>query len=159
MAPILALYPFNPANMNSSSYSAPTTNYTTDNFGQIRIDQNFSDKDSFFGRYTIEDGLLNNGSGNISTLPTGTAFPQYVSLVEPNRNQFLTLSENHILSPTLLNTARLSYSRTKYNVHANAAAVLTGPNVSFVAGNPIGSMQVGGLTTRRRVRFRPAIRN
>lgn len=145
MAPILALYPYDHTNMNSSAYAAPTTNYSSDNFGQIRFDQNISDKDTFFGRYTIEDGLLNNGSGNISQLPTGTAWPGLVTLKEPNRNQFLTVSETHIFSPTLLNTARLSYSRTVYHFWAEAAPQLTGPSVSWVAGNPISMLQVGGL--------------
>ena len=147
MAPILALYPYNSANMNSTSYGAPTTNYSSDNFGQVRIDQNISDKDTLFGRYTIEDGLLNNGSGSISPLPTGTAWPGLVTLQEPNRNQFLTVSETHIFSPTLLNTARLSYSRTVYRIDAVAAPQLTGPSVSWVAGNPISMVQVGGGIT------------
>ena len=36
----------------------------------------------------------------------------YFRYLAPARNQWITLAENHIFSPTVLNTARFSFSRT-----------------------------------------------
>ena len=144
--PILALYP-SPNGGSTNTFTTSTQNLLNDDFGQIRIDQNISSSDSFFGRYTIDNALLNNGSGSLAIATSGTGFPQYFRYNSPSRNQFLTISENHIFSPTLLNTARLSFSRTNYRLHVDAAAATIGPGVSFVAGNPIGMDQISGLTT------------
>src|SRR5205807_815868 len=67
---------------------------------------------------------------------------------EPSRSQFITLSESHIFSPALLNTVRISFSRT--NILANLVADpsqtgqgVVGPNVSFLNGEPIGLIVIG----------------
>jgi hypothetical protein len=69
-----------------------------------------------------------------------------------SRSQFITLSENHIFSPTLLNTARISFSRTN---PASAPVVnpsqtgqqVVGPDVSFANGQPIGLIVIGSNGT------------
>jgi hypothetical protein len=68
-----------------------------DNF-VIKLDHNFSDSDSFLARYTFDDAEVNRGGVNFDT--------GFVS-----RNQYLTLEEKHIFSPTLLNVARVGYNR------------------------------------------------
>ncbi|MEE8461643.1 MAG: TonB-dependent receptor, partial [Acidobacteriota bacterium] len=69
-----------------------------DNF-VIKVDHNFSDSDSFFVRYTFDDATVQNELINFST--------GFVT-----RNQYLTLEEKHIFSPTLLNVARVGYNRS-----------------------------------------------
>ncbi|MGH9786224.1 MAG: carboxypeptidase regulatory-like domain-containing protein, partial [Terriglobia bacterium] len=70
-------------------------------YGQMRIDHAFSESDSFFGRYTIDD------SERIQprNLPG-------VGSLSASRAQYLTFSENHVVSPTVINQARFSYSRS-----------------------------------------------
>src|SRR5207249_4153633 len=55
VAPFLALYP-NP-NLPSNQYTYPAGQPTREDYGMLRMDQNFSASDNFFGRYTIDDSL------------------------------------------------------------------------------------------------------
>jgi hypothetical protein len=107
---------------------------TSVNYGQIRVDQNFSASDTLFGRYTVDDGIqktpLNPG---ISTQFGG-------------RNQFVTLSENHIFSAGVLNTVRASFSRTPIDALNILPPQLTGPQYSAVVGEPIPTISVGSLS-------------
>lgn len=134
IAPFLAQYPI-PQFGNNVTF--PFSEPTSDNYGQIRVDQNFSGKDSMFGRYTIEDSA--------QTIPY--SYPQFATTAA-NRNQFLTLSENHIFSPTILNTARFSFSRTNlYWVWHDAPSVTDNPALIMIPGYPMGSVAPGsGIT-------------
>jgi outer membrane receptor protein involved in Fe transport len=136
--PLLALYA--PAN---SSYTF--TRPTSVDYGQIRVDQNFSQNDSFFGRYTIEQAAeIVPGPGNDSSNAVPYGFKQFKDQWT-SRNQYLTLSESHIFSPSLLNSARVSYSRT--NIPTNyiiTDPAVTDANVSFIGqGTPMGLLVIG----------------
>jgi carboxypeptidase family protein/TonB-dependent receptor-like protein len=121
-----------PANSNSlAHYQFSTENILRQNYGQMRVDQNFSSSDMLFVRYTVDNAVVNTPNPII---------PQNTSQSN-NRNQYITLSENHILSPTVLNTGRFSFSRTRVNT-AGVDAIL-GP--AIVAGNPAGNFAIGGV--------------
>jgi carboxypeptidase family protein/TonB-dependent receptor-like protein len=136
--PLLALY--DPADTNYTQRSNQSVNY-----GQMRVDQNFGNADSLFARYTIEDaGNLVPGPGFGASV---YGFREFQNS-EPSRSQFITLSENHIFSPALLNTARISFSRT--NILADPVVSpsqtgqqVVGPDVSFTNGQPIGLVVIG----------------
>ena len=89
--------------LSCTGFGWPGANRDSENYGQIRVDENFSDKDTGFVRYTIGNGFVNNTAG-ICCQST-----------QPSRNQFLSLVENHIFSASVLNTARASFSRTVFN--------------------------------------------
>jgi hypothetical protein len=108
-----------------------TENTTRQNYGQIRVDQNFTTNDLLFARFTIDNAVINTPNPII---------PVNVSQAN-NRNQYITLSENHIFSPTVLNTARLSFSRTRVNT-AGVDKIL-GP--AIVPGQPAGNFAIGGV--------------
>jgi hypothetical protein len=95
------------------------------NFGQIRVDQNISASDSFFGRYTID-----NSYEVVAGQQPAFAGPE-ISETSTSRDQYLTLAETHIFSPALLNTARISYSRTLVPTNDNLTSALYNPSVSF----------------------------
>jgi len=76
------------------------TNNAREDFGQGRIDHQFSASDSLFGRYTVS----NASYLQVLDYPGSSRFP-YAN------DRFLTLAETHILSPTMLNTARFSFIR------------------------------------------------
>jgi len=100
----------------------------------MRVDQNISASDSFFSRYTIDNSVQIQNVG----------YPLFTTVL-PNRNQFLTLSENHIFSPTLLNTVRASFSRTNLP-ETNPSSGLVGPQYSMIPGMEFGGITVTGTT-------------
>jgi hypothetical protein len=143
--PILDLYPL--ANGPSNSFTLPASSKNRVDFGQIRVDQNIGASDSFFGRYTIDDGELNNATSSTATTPSGSAFPQYFRISGASRNQFLTVSESHIFSPSLLNTVRASYSRTNFAADNLYSQDFTTPAYALVTGQPMGPVSITGYTS------------
>jgi hypothetical protein len=136
--PLVALYA--PSNANYTFTSPETVHY-----GQMRVDHNLTKDDSLFARYTIEQAYeVVPGPGNDSSNAHPYGFKQFKD-TWTSRNQYVTLSESHIFSPTLLNTFRLSFSRT--NVPTNyiiTDPAVTDGSVSFVgAGTPMGLLVIG----------------
>jgi hypothetical protein len=159
IAPFLALQP-SPnvptpfGQLSHYAYSAPST--ASENYGQIRIDQNFSTSDTFFGRYTIDNGLFDNATTTEAVSSVGNNYPQF-GLAGNTRNQWLTLSENHIFNGSLLNTVRFSFSRT----HTTGSDIRTGlSNNDFgppiITGHPIGLLSIGGSNGGSYTEFGPA---
>ena len=112
-APLLALIPspdpgsmFNTSNGNPPVQTFNDHNSLGENYGQMRFDQTISDKDSFFARYTVDNAIQNETVGDFS----------YFREAPTARNQWITLAENHILSPTVLNAVRFSFSRTNASI-------------------------------------------
>ncbi|HVB33093.1 MAG TPA: TonB-dependent receptor [Patescibacteria group bacterium] len=141
MRPLFALY--SPPNGPSNTFAFGTSATAREYYGQMRVDQNFSAKDTFFARYTIDDATGNtpNGFNGIGA----ATFPGWRTLTT-SRYQFLTLSENHIYSPTVLGVTHLSYARTNYNVGNLDVPNRIGSDYSFVPGLPMGAISVPGVT-------------
>jgi hypothetical protein len=137
-----------PSCPTTNNYSTPASSQQSENYGQMRVDQTISTSDSFFGRYTIDQGFINNASSAAAVPPSGTvsSFPQFFRILGESRNQFLSLGETHIISPTLLNTARISYSRTNFDAQNLYSAAFKALNIpSFVpAGLPMGGVSISG---------------
>jgi len=140
--PLLALY--DPADSNYTQLSRASVNY-----GQMRVDHNFGKGDSLFARYTIEDSdQLVPGPGFGASV---YGFKEFQNTAT-SRSQFITLSENHIFSPTLLNTARISFSRTNPATDtavnpSQTGQQVVGPDVSFANGLPVGLVVIGSNGT------------
>jgi len=146
IAPFLALYPL-PNTTTIGAKGAVVShdifashNTTQQNYGQIRIDQNFSSADSLFGRYTVDNAVVNTTANPASS---SVFFLQGDSSQANNRNQYITLSETHIFSPSVLNTARLSFSRT----HPSTVGVDATPGPSVIGNFPMGNIGIGGGTS------------
>ncbi len=103
-AAMLALYPMPqyllPNNPNVGVYNYVGAQTSPENFFLGRVDWNISDKDSFFGRYQID-------YGNRTTYGGFGLWPTY----DVTHNNFLTLGERHVFSPTLINQFSASVSR------------------------------------------------
>jgi hypothetical protein len=69
--------------------------------GNVRVDHRFSDSDSLFGRYSVN---------NIDNLNPG-AFPQVGGTTVGIRTHNAVLDEVHIFRPTIINELRLGYAR------------------------------------------------
>jgi Carboxypeptidase regulatory-like domain/TonB dependent receptor-like, beta-barrel len=74
-----------------------------ENYALGRIDYNIGPNDSMFGRYVLDRANVGNGSED----PLGI-FPE----TDFTRNQYLTIAENHIVSPTMVNVIRFGLVRT-----------------------------------------------
>ncbi|HLI33792.1 MAG TPA: carboxypeptidase-like regulatory domain-containing protein, partial [Terriglobia bacterium] len=134
VAPLLSLWPVeNGPNLGGGigeAFSHPLQNIRED-FGTTRLDHTFSQKDSIFGVYTVDD----------SADRTPTVNPFSVNF-ESLREQVVSLQETHVLSPTALNTARFGYSRGGYFFTGLPAVNAPG----FIAGAPAGAIVIGGGT-------------
>ncbi len=108
MEPYLALYPFpNSADPSRFDFGDGTgervdsfSEPTDEDFFTVRIDHTLSQNDSLFVTYTFDDG--NNFGAN------GFAFLRTPSR---NRNQFVTIEETRVFSPSLFNTLHFGFSR------------------------------------------------
>lgn len=113
------------------NYTFPFKQIQAEGYYQLRLDQNFSVNDSLFGRYTAD-------------LSNETANEDYPNIVDHYKSQglFGAIGETHILSPTLLNTARISYSRTGLNLLSNTSPFLA--NNVLIPGQDMGCCTTGG---------------
>lgn len=102
-----------------------------EDFGTSRADYNISNKDLLFGVYTVDDSDANTPSANPLS-----------SVVEALREQVASVQEQHVFSPSLLNTARFGYSRAAYVFTGTTSVDLPG----WIAGRPIGAIVIGGGT-------------
>ena len=127
---ILALYPNPnlPGNFLTFPFSEPTDEY----YGQMRVDQTINANNNFFARYT--------GDSDTQILPF--TFPQFKDS-RLSRSQYVTASEDHVFSPTVLNSARMSFSRT--NLGGFTTSGISGPGLSFVPGQEFGNLNIGGV--------------
>jgi len=132
--PLVDLYPL--PNAPLDRYTFLFTQPASDLYGQVRLDANLSTKSTVFGRYTVTNG----------DTTAATFFPGYETHAE-TRNRFLTLSENHIFSPAVVSTTRLSYSRPDAHYTADhPPQLLTDPRYNFLPGEAMGIVSIGGVT-------------
>lgn len=102
-----------------------------EDFGTTRVDYNPSANDTFFAVYTVDDSADHTPSAN----PLSTVF-------ETLREQVASLQEQHVFSPSVLNTARVGFSRAGYFFTGETPVDLPG----WVEGDPIGAVVIGGGT-------------
>ncbi len=138
--PLLALWPvangpelLNPNGTPSGiaeAFSNPPQHVRED-FGTTRIDANLTPSDLLFGVYTADDSDANTPSQN-----------PYSTIYERLREQVVSVQEQHIFSPNLLNTFRIGYSRGAYYFTGQAPDAVPG----WIAGKPVGAVVISGST-------------
>jgi hypothetical protein len=137
--PYLSLWPIAPAgapdfNGIAEVFSSPLQTIRED-FGTLRLDHIFSQKDSLAGVYTIDDG------SDFTATPANPYSADVLTL----REQVFSLEETHIFSSSLLNTARVGYSRAGYFFSGEPTPGTPATSVpGFLAGLPVGAAVVGG---------------
>lgn len=104
-----------------------------EDFGTARLDQIFTDKDSFTGVYTVDDSAAHSPTNNPFTLVD-------ISL----REQVASLSETHVFSASLLNKATFGFSRGRFYFNSGTTVDLPG---WIHQDQPVGAIVVGGGTT------------
>src|SRR4029077_395545 len=118
----------------SQVFSSPLQTIRED-FGTVRLDHIFSEKDSLASIYTIDDGADF----------TATPLNPYSSDILTLRAQVFSLEETHVFSPSFLNTARFGFSRAGYFFTADPTPDTPAAGVpGFLIGHPVGAVVVGG---------------
>ena len=140
--PLLALWPVanGPELLTSTgtasgiaeAFSNPSQTIRED-FGTARLDQVFTDKDSLAAVYTVDDSEAHSPTTNPFTL---------VDIFL--REQVASVSETHVFSPSLLNTAIFGFSRGRFYFNSGTTVNLPG---WIHQDQPVGAVVVGGGTT------------
>ncbi len=139
VAPLLNLWPIqngpellsnsNPSGI-AEAFSHPLQHIFED-FGTTRFDSNLSGKDLLFAVYTVDSSSANTPSANPLSLVN-----------ESLREQVSSVQEQHVFSPSLLNTARFGYSRASY--FFTGIVPVSAPG--WVSGDPVGAIVISGST-------------
>lgn len=105
ITPLTIPNPFNPTHVQPGAdfggyYEADTSPdlITNEDYTLSRVDYTLSSSDNIFARYVFDDARVQDNPRD----PLGITPEQ-----DFTRNQFLTISENHIFSPTTINSLRL----------------------------------------------------
>jgi len=134
VAPLLALWPEpNGPDLGSGiaeAFSHPKQRIRED-FGTLRLDDNLSGNDLLFGVYTVDDSTADTPSQNPLSL-----------IGESLREQVASAQEQHVFSPSLLNTLRFGFSRASFFFNGYSPVNLPG----WVVGQPIGAIVISGST-------------
>ena len=100
-------------------------------FFTIRADQQLSSTDSFFVRYLFDD----------SDQVISRFFPQFPNQFS-NRKQLVTIEERKFIGSSIVNEARFGFNRS---TPSELVPIPSGVNVSLIAGQPVGEVNVAGL--------------
>jgi hypothetical protein len=134
VAPLLALWPEqNGPELGGGigeAFSHPRQHIRED-FGTVRLDNNLGKNDLLFAVFTIDDSYANTPSQNPLSL-----------INEGLREQVTSIQEQHVFSPSLLNTVRFGFSRASFNFNGYTPVDVTG----WVSGKPVGAIVISGST-------------
>src|SRR5579871_5364464 len=106
--PILDLYPATTLTSPTGIVQVPEVDTTTgnENYLLARVDYTMSAKDSLFVRYVRDSGD--------TTLPfLGSPLPPRWPEIGSTRNQFATIEYRRVISPSVVNLLRFSFTRTR----------------------------------------------
>ena len=113
---------------------------TNEHHGMIRVDHNFSNTHSLFGRFIIDDS---SSFVPYFGTPPGTYVPGF-PVDHAARNQYFTVQDRKSLGAELFNELRFAINRTT----ASTSIVDTYPGLSIsqVPGRPFGMLDVAGMS-------------
>jgi hypothetical protein len=142
LAPFLALDGLYPANSGTALAGGDMPNFAyafkqpaREDYGQSRVDEVLSNKDSMFERWTVEDSIE----------PIPGAFPGWYTSAQ-DRTQFISISEDHIFSPTILNTLRAHFSRTSFYWAGITPSIASDPTLDCIPNFRTCGSGISGLT-------------
>ncbi len=116
----------------------PAQQVVSENFGTARVDNTFSNKDSLSATYLGDTTKYSAPDTLDDVLISSTTF-----------RTFATLEETHIFSPTLLNSARIGFSRDAVLNAAPVSAInplASDPSLAAIPGRFAAQVRVTGLT-------------
>lgn len=138
--PYLAFYPLpnGPVFGDTGIFSFAGSAITSENYLMTRVDHKFSNRDSLAGNYMFD------------TAPSqrNDEFNNKI-IISRTRRQMVSLEENHIFSPSLMNSLRVGYNRDFAASPGGAKAVnplAADTSLGYVPGDTVGFIGVPGLT-------------
>ncbi len=140
IVPLLNLFPLpNGPDLGGGvgEYTTTAPRTTSENYVSARIDQYLSAKDTLFGRFTIDNGQLND------PFPIAGMYIPFYQLSQ-GRNRYATLQETRILSAKAVNSLRVSFNRS--DSAGNSSDVPPALNlVPGTTGRAAGAITIGGV--------------
>ncbi|MBI4456389.1 MAG: TonB-dependent receptor [Acidobacteria bacterium] len=106
-----------------------------EDYFMVKVDHQFSSSDSFYVRYSFDDASRKGPQ----------SFPQF-SVDGTTRFQYLTIEENKILSPALLNTFRFAFNRSNGGTENLGTGVDTSINLIPLPGYLPPQTNVPGIS-------------
>jgi len=152
----LALYPLPTFNFNPTAgtgqVASEGTQVAHENYLLGRFDDTFSEKDSLFLRFFLDKQSLFNPFGGG---PGSSPLP-FWGESDQGADYFSTLQWRRIISPAIVNVARVSFSRT--NTPTVPTPAETTPALQFFpgSGRPDGTVAITGLSAIGLNSFVPA---
>ena len=140
VVPYLQFYPLPNSTVSGDTgiflFNDPTT--ADENYFTVRGDHKISSKDQLAATYFLDFGTL------VAPDPFNVRVAGNI-----DRRQMASVSETHILSPNLLNTVHLGYSRVVSDAPTTLNAILPAAgdtSLGFVPGLPVGLIDIGGIS-------------
>src|ERR1700730_946411 len=118
-------------------FSVAEQQIVSENFFTTRVDHKFSDKDSLFGTYVFDKTPLTTPD-NFNDVLLGAL----------TKRQIFILEEDHIFSPTLVNSLRFGFNRDFANGPQTLKAInpaAADPSLGAVPGYNTGTLLVPGI--------------
>jgi len=136
------LPPTNGADKGNGTGDLITTNKgsTTENLGTVRIDHNFSNSHSLFGRYMIDDS--SSEVPYVGT-PPGTYVPGFPALYLA-RNQYFAVQDRTNVGREAFNELGFGINRT--TASTSIIDMHPGLSISLVPGRPLGTIDIAGMS-------------
>jgi hypothetical protein len=121
--------------VNAAPYVFTAMQNTLENFFIIRADHTFSSKDRIFSTYLFDKASQSEPDEYQTKL-----------LNNPMFRQMVAIEENHVFSPSLLNSFRVGFNRD--NVESPSGATAINPRAAdttlgFVPGTTVGNIVIG----------------
>jgi hypothetical protein len=138
---LAALFPAPNANGSGFNYVANPKLVQSRNQGDVRADQNFSEHDNAFYRFSIS----RQPSSIPSTFPGLADGGGFFSGDERNTAYSAAASETHVFSPSLVNEVRLGYNRLhsrrfQFNSNTDVSGQIGFPGVPYSPGTNNGGL-------------------
>jgi len=116
-------------------YIGTSPQHIREDFGTTRFDANLTPNDLLFAVYTVDDSADHTPTSN-----------PYSVVDEALREQVLSVQEQHVFSPRLLNTARVGYSRASFLFLGSVPSAIQAVTPTFITGKPTGAVVISGST-------------
>jgi outer membrane receptor protein involved in Fe transport len=138
VGPYLDLFPLpngRPLSGGIGEYRFTRSQPTDEHFIQGRIDHHFSNTDTFFTRYTFDNGKVNRTPADKTPIT-------YTK--ESSRNQYSTTQWQHTFSPTFMHEVRFGVNRST-SLADNVRTIDIPPSMSWLPGEKFGYFTVQGM--------------
>jgi hypothetical protein len=125
---------------NSAQYVFTAMQHTTENFFIIRADHTFSTKDRIFSTYLFDKASQSEPDEYQTKL-----------IHNPMFRQMVAIEENHVFSPSLLNSFRVGFNRDNVESPSGASALnpaAADTALGYIPGTTVGNIVINsdGLT-------------